>query len=246
MVFKRFETDGSLNFVVNRRTIRDKMIAIYLALTGVLGWSFIDKAKADWISPTPRNLIVSPVYSFIPINIWHQALDGSEEAIENIKKWFKNFLKEKLWSKNVNLNYINLTDELTEFLLEIYKSNKDIIFEDFINKYLQIFQKYNISSKDALLILIQMIEKGLIPDEILQNIDVSNKLYITLDDIKNFYWKQEFDKKLRKIVNLSLKWQLTVDKIKQILSDYLQYKKRTFYIEWFLLFKICFNNLLIF
>ena len=70
--------------------------SISLSLLLLLNPAATENAKADWISPTPKNLILSPAYSFLDINLWHGVFNDDKEKLKTLKSKLKKILQKEL------------------------------------------------------------------------------------------------------------------------------------------------------
>jgi len=220
------------NNVVNylRNNLKFKKIISVVSASLVIILTSGSSTKAyDMVSPNPRNLITSPVYSFLEINLWHDVLyNDNEDAEKKLQNWLRKYLEKNLSVKYSNLNFDKLSKDLLKFFIKVYNSDNDIDFFKFIKSFLELLNKYWIEREDSISLMLDIISNKVLPDDILRKIDIDFASKIAIDDLRSYYGEKEFKSKLREVYLLYQKGQLNEEKLNNIFSDYLKYRN----IEW--------------
>lgn len=145
---------------------------VWLSVWLLIGWNGQAQAYM-WMSPTLKNSIFSPVYSWLSLNIWNSDRTSKPE------KWLKNLnensltilVKSNIWIQEEDLKKVNTL--FIEYLSKVYE-NKEIKswFWSFIDM-IDIAKKEGINEIQALQIINIYIKNWYIPENISQRVLIS-------------------------------------------------------------------------
>lgn len=186
----------------------------------------VNADNLNLINPSnPINLLKSPVYLFLPRNIWNDDNLKKIEKDPKTKKFFNESLKliEKNTGIKDNTKLRNINFDIIK--LFIFAHNKKLNWEQFLLKFLDLGKKYNIEETKIIILFSDYIKKWFIPEYARKSL--KKQLGITYRWLLNFYGTKEFTQKLKKAEELYHKqWTLTKQDIKEIFKDYIKHTER--------------------
>lgn len=169
----------------------------------------------DLIKPTWTNIIISPIYSFFPWNIYYEDIEKNPKA----KKVF-----EESWKIIQETTNIQDTNEINFEIINLFidGNNKKISWKDFLFTFFNLGEKYNINKENMLELFATYLRKGFIPKKL--QIDIKNKLKISYKWLLNFYEEKELIDKLDEARKLYENWKLDEESLRTIFSEYFNEK----------------------
>ncbi len=181
----------------------------------------LTEAKADFST----NLIINPVYSFFPGNIYHSLIWNDEEINRNpkLKKTINasrnilsKYIKDKRKLKKLNIEYLQLISKL-------YDEKKTIDALDFLDNFLSIWGENNLTISQSIDILKDYIKIWFIPQSYFRLF--RKEIWFKLKWLINFYWEEKFYTKIKEVEKLYKDNELTKEKIKEIFKEYIKNKE---------------------
>lgn len=192
---------------------------VWLSVWLLIGWNggFKNEAQAQmWISPTPMNIMTSPLYSSLPWNIWHS------DDKSKYEKWFKELeeksldilVKNNTWIQEQDLKKINTL--FIEHLAKIYNSKEQKSGLLSMWELLEIGQKAGITEIQTLQIVKIYVKNNLIPENISRDV---------LYSVISFYNQETFLLKMTQVEILHKEWkEISQESIYPIFKEYFDAK----------------------